>query len=56
MKFDELLTDSGSYISFEQIVEPRTKEVRLRIFVNKAKNPTDLLIFPHADSKEQPYS
>ena len=51
MKFDELITDSGSYISFEQIVEPRTKEVRLRIFVKKAKNPTDLLIFPHADSK-----
>jgi len=51
MKFDELINDSGSYLSFEQIVEPRTKEVRLRIIVNKAKNPTDLLIFPHADSK-----
>jgi hypothetical protein len=50
MKFDELVNDTKSVISFEQISEPRTKEVRLRIIINKSNNSTDLLIYPHPDS------
>ncbi|KAB8135805.1 hypothetical protein F9U64_10495 [Gracilibacillus oryzae] len=40
-------------ISFEQISESKTKEVQLRIIVNISSNATDLLIFPHADSKAE---
>jgi hypothetical protein len=51
MNFEELLKVKGCYISFERIQEPRTNDVKLRIIVNKSNNPTDLLIFPHPDSK-----
>ncbi|RIW31365.1 hypothetical protein D3H55_15445 [Bacillus salacetis] len=51
MNYEELLKIYGCYISFESIQEPRTNEVKLRIIVNKSNNPTDLLIFPHPDSK-----
>ncbi|SEM54859.1 hypothetical protein SAMN05192533_103318 [Mesobacillus persicus] len=51
MTFEELTKETGDHISFEQILEPRTNEVKLRIIVNKSENPTDLLIFPHPDSK-----
>lgn len=51
MTFEEFLQVNNCYISFEGIMEPRTAEVRLRIIINKSDNPTDLLIFPHPDSK-----
>jgi len=50
MKFDKLVNDTKSVISFEQISEPRTKEVRLRIIINKSNDEVDLLIYPHPDS------
>jgi hypothetical protein len=52
MKFEDLLNlnETGNHISFERISEPRTKEVRLRIVINKG-NPTDLLTNPHPDGK-----
>ncbi|WP_419392723.1 hypothetical protein [Cytobacillus praedii] len=51
MTFEEFLQVNNCYISFEGIMEPRTAEVSLRIIINKSDNPTDLLIFPHPDSK-----
>lgn len=51
MTFEELIKVNNCYISFESILEPRTKDVRLRIIINKSDKPTDLLIFPHPDSK-----
>lgn len=51
MSFDELTKEEGYHISFESISEPRKDEVQLRIIVNQSKNPTDLLIYPHPDSK-----
>ncbi|MBB6452517.1 hypothetical protein HNQ94_000962 [Salirhabdus euzebyi] len=53
MTFEELVKEKGYSISFESIIEPRTNDVKLRIIVNKSENPTDLLIFPHPDSKVQ---
>ncbi|AIF42882.1 hypothetical protein [Virgibacillus sp. SK37] len=50
MTFNDLLKLNNCYISFESISEPRTEKVKLRIIINKSDNPTDLLIFPHADS------
>ncbi|WP_313891810.1 hypothetical protein [Psychrobacillus sp.] len=50
MEFRELINERGWHISFEQICERKTKDVGLSIIVNKAKNPTDLLIYPHPDS------
>ena len=50
MKFEDFLNETENDISFERISEPRTKEVRLRIVINKG-NPTDLLTYPHPDSK-----
>jgi len=51
MNFEDLVRIPEYYVAFEQVTEPRTAEVRLRIIVNIAKNPTDLLIFPHSDSE-----
>jgi hypothetical protein len=51
MTFDELMKVKDCHISFERIFELRTKEVKLRIIVNKSENPTDLLIFPHPESR-----
>lgn len=51
MTFEELIKVNNCYISFESILEPRNEDVRLRIIINKSDNPTDLLIFPHPDSK-----
>ncbi|TCJ01397.1 hypothetical protein [Cytobacillus praedii] len=51
MTFEEFLKVNNCYISFEGIMEPRTAEVSLRVIINKSDNPTDLLIFPHPDSK-----
>ncbi|TQR16461.1 hypothetical protein [Psychrobacillus vulpis] len=51
MTFEELTKEKGYFLSFESILEPRTKEVKLRVIVNKSENPTDLLIFPHPESK-----
>ncbi len=51
MKFKDLVRIPEYYSAFEQINEPRTDGVSLRIIVNIAKNPTDLLIFPHSDSQ-----
>ena len=51
MTFEELSKEKGYYISFEHILEPRKKEAKLRIIVNKSQNQTDLVIFPHPDSK-----
>ena len=50
MRFTDLVKETGYHISFEQIVELRTSEVRLRITVNKSVETTDLLIHPHPDS------
>ena len=50
MRFSDLVNETGYHISFEQIIELRTGEVRLRINVNKSLNATDLLIHPHPDS------
>ena len=50
MRFTDLVNETGYHISFEQIIELRTGEVRLRINVNKSLNATDLLIHPHPDS------
>lgn len=50
MRFTDLVNETGFHISFEQIVEVRTSEARLRIIVNKSLNVTDLLIHPHPDS------
>ena len=50
MRFTDLVNETGFHISFEQIVEVRTSEARLRIIVNKSVEPTDLLIHPHSDS------
>ncbi|MGP4108547.1 hypothetical protein [Virgibacillus sp. L01] len=43
MKFEDLVKDKGYDISFEGILEPRTKEVRLRITVNKSEDLTTYL-------------
>lgn len=51
MKYEDLVRIPEYYSAFEQIIEPRTDGVNLRITVNIAKNPTDLLIFPHSDSQ-----
>jgi hypothetical protein len=51
MKYDDLVNETESVISFEQILEPITNEERLRITLNKSKNTTDLLIHPHPDAK-----
>lgn len=51
MKYEELVRNPGYYSAFVQIIEPRIDGVSLRITVNIAKNPTDLLIFPHSDSQ-----
>ncbi|RKQ33234.1 hypothetical protein [Oceanobacillus halophilus] len=51
MKFEELVKDLRHKISFEAISEPRTNDVALRVIVNRSKDVSDLLIFPHADSK-----
>ena len=50
MKFEDLITNNGFHISFEQISEPRIKGMRLRIILNKSENSSDLLICPHPDS------
>ncbi|MQR97596.1 hypothetical protein [Fictibacillus phosphorivorans] len=51
MRFKDLVNETGYHISFERIFELRTKEVSLRIIVNKSVEPTELLINPHPDSK-----
>ena len=51
MTFEELTKEKGYFISFESISEARTKEVKLRVIVNKSENSTELLIFPHSESK-----
>lgn len=53
MRFTDLVNVTGVHISFEQIVELRKGDVRLRIIVNKSVEPTDLLIHPHPDSNVQ---
>lgn len=50
MRFKDLVNETGYYISFERIFELRTKEVSLRIIINKSVKPTELLINPHPDS------
>ena len=50
MTFEDLIKVKNCHISFENILEPRTGSVRLRITINKSDDPTDLLIFPHPDS------
>ncbi|MFB4169431.1 hypothetical protein [Virgibacillus sp. JSM 102003] len=51
MKFEDLVIEKGYDISFEGILEPRTKGVRLRILVNKSEDLTDLLIHPDPNSE-----
>lgn len=51
MKFTDLVNELGHNISFEAISEPRTKGVALRVIVNRSKDTSDLLTFPHPDSK-----
>ncbi|MCT2536260.1 hypothetical protein NC661_13510 [Aquibacillus koreensis] len=51
MEFTDLVKELGYNISFEAISEPRTKSVALRLIVNRSKDASDLLIFPHPDSK-----
>ncbi|WP_337020226.1 hypothetical protein [Oceanobacillus massiliensis] len=51
MIYSDLVYEKGYHIAFEQICEPRNAGIKLRINVNKSKNPTDLLIHPHPDSK-----
>ena len=51
MTFEELTKERGYFISYEEILEPRKNDVKLRIILNKSENPTDLLIYPHPDSK-----
>ena len=50
MNFKDLIKERGKEISFEQISEPRTEGIRLRIVINKG-DPTDLLIHPNPESK-----
>lgn len=50
MRFTDLVNEAGVHISFEQIDELRTGDVRLRIIINKSVETTDLLIHPHPDS------
>jgi len=51
MEFLDLVKEFGYEISFEAISEPRTDCVALRIIVNRSKNASELLIFPHPDSQ-----
>lgn len=51
MKFTDFVKELGYEISFVGISEPRKENVMLRIIVNRSKDITDLLIFPHQDSK-----
>ncbi|RLL48483.1 hypothetical protein D8M04_04285 [Oceanobacillus piezotolerans] len=51
MEFVDLVKDLGYKISFEAISEPRTDGVALRFIVNRSKDVTDLIIYPHPDSK-----
>lgn len=51
MRFEELVRNMTSSISFEGISEPRTSDVRLRILVNMSQEPSDLLIFPNTQEK-----
>ncbi|MCA1055870.1 hypothetical protein LCM10_12805 [Rossellomorea aquimaris] len=55
MTVAEYMELNGGHLSFQRISEPRTKHTKLRIVVNKSDNPTDLLIFPHPDSKVETY-
>lgn len=51
MEFTDLVKELGYHISFEAISEPRTKGVALRVMVNRSKDASDILIFPHPYSK-----
>jgi hypothetical protein len=51
LEFTDLVKEFGYDISFEAISEPRTKDAALRLIVNRSKEASDLLIFPHPDSK-----
>ncbi len=51
MEFTDLVKEIGYTISFESISEPRREGVALRVIVNRSKEATDLLIYPHPDCK-----
>ncbi|MEN8700269.1 hypothetical protein [Bacillus infantis] len=51
MRYKDLMEMKDIDISFEQIFEPRTEGAMLRISVLISKNATDLLIYPHPDSR-----
>ncbi|MFE8703086.1 hypothetical protein ACFYKX_21125 [Cytobacillus sp. FJAT-54145] len=52
MEFKDLV-EMDEYIAFEDISEPRTNGIRLRIKINVSKNETDLLIYPDGDCNVQ---
>ncbi len=51
MQFRDLIKEVGYEISFESISEPRVDGVTLSVIVNRSEDVTDLLIFPHPESK-----
>ncbi|MBB2482994.1 hypothetical protein H5P36_22800 [Bacillus sp. APMAM] len=51
MQFTDLVKETGYVISFEAISEPRTDNISLRLIVNRSEDASDLLIYPHLDSK-----
>ncbi|SIS64441.1 hypothetical protein [Salimicrobium flavidum] len=51
MTFEELVKLKDCFLSFEGIQEPSDGNMKLRIFVNKSDNPTDLFTIPHPDRK-----
>lgn len=52
MIFTDLMKESGYEISLVSISsEPRTNDAELRIIVNRSKEVSDLLIYPHPDSQ-----
>ncbi|MDT0162470.1 hypothetical protein [Bacillus sp. AG4(2022)] len=51
MRYKDLMEMKDITISFHEISEPRMEGAMLRITVLISKDATDLMIFPHPDSK-----
>ena len=51
MQFADLVKEAEYDISFEAISEPRSNNIRLRLIVNWSGNASNLLIYPHLNSK-----